>query len=90
MIDTQELNRMRWASRRGMLELDLVLGPFVENKYATLNAADRLSFQRLMASEDQELFTWFLRREEPNDLELKAIVQQILTFTRSDSNTAKI
>ena len=26
-IPAEEINRMRWASRRGMLELDLVLEP---------------------------------------------------------------
>ena len=32
---------MRWAARRGMLELDLVLEPFVSERYAELDATDR-------------------------------------------------
>jgi antitoxin CptB len=31
-------NRLKWAARRGMLELDLILQPFVEKVYPTLNA----------------------------------------------------
>ena len=72
---------MRWAARRGMLELDLVLGPFVEQRYALLSPEDRELFQRLMLSEDQDLFSWFLRREQTEDEELRDIVKQILDFT---------
>ena len=72
---------MRWATRRGMLELDLVLGPFVEERYASLSLADRERFQRLMLCEDQDLFSWFLKREQTEDEELADIVKQILDFT---------
>ena len=71
---------MRWAARRGMLELDLVLGPFVEGCYLSLNAADKQIFERLMLCEDQDLFTWFLRRQRPDDEELQSLVEQILEF----------
>ena len=64
-----------------MLELDLVLGPFVEGRYCSLDTADKALFQRLMLSEDQDLFSWFLRRERPADEELATIVEQILDFT---------
>jgi antitoxin CptB len=80
MVSDEELNRMRWAARRGMLELDLVLEPFVTARYASLDERDRERFQRLMISEDQDLFGWFLRREKPADEELAAIVNQILEF----------
>jgi antitoxin CptB len=81
MVSDEEINRMRWASRRGMLELDLVLEPFVTARYAGLSERDRLCFQELMRCEDQDLFGWFLRREQPEDEELAAIVNQVLDFT---------
>ncbi len=83
MISDDEINRMRWASRRGMLELDLVLEPFVTARYAELDDLDRQRFQRLMTCEDQDLFAWFLRRERPEDEELAAIVSQVLEFART-------
>ena len=83
MISDQEYNRMRWASRRGMLELDLVLEPFVSECYRGLNADDRARFQRLLECEDQELFGWFLRKEQPEDTELAAIVDTILNHIRT-------
>jgi antitoxin CptB len=85
MVSDQELNRMRWAARRGMLELDLVLEPFVNARYASLDEQDRERFQQLMICEDQDLFGWFLRREKPADEELAAIVSQILEFLHTQS-----
>jgi len=81
MIPREVINRMRWASRRGMLELDLVLEPFVVERYSALDEADRLRFQQLLRCEDQDLFAWFLRRERPDDEELRAIVSKVLEFT---------
>ena len=83
MVSDEELNRMRWAARRGMLELDLVLEPFVTARYASLDERDRERFRQLMICEDQDLFLWFLRREQPADEELAAIVSQILEFART-------
>ena len=83
MITEEEINRMRWASRRGMLELDLVLEPFVAARYPHLDERDRARFQQLVKCEDQELFGWFLGREQPEDRELASIVSRILEFTRT-------
>jgi antitoxin CptB len=83
MIAQEELNRMRWAARRGMLELDLVLEPYVSTCYVQLSASDRRCFQQLMLCEDQDLFAWFMQRGQPEDQELAAIVSQILQFTRT-------
>jgi antitoxin CptB len=81
MVSEEEINRMRWAARRGMLELDLVLEPYVQNRYASLDESDRARFRELMLCEDQDLFGWFLRREQPEDPELADIVSKILDFT---------
>ena len=83
MVSEQEINRMRWAARRGMLELDLVLEPYVEARYADLDEDDRVRFHRLMECEDQDLFGWFMQRQRPDDPELAALVDKILTFART-------
>ena len=51
-----EKNRLMWASRRGMLELDLMLQPFVEKHYDQLDQTDQQLFQELLELEDQQLF----------------------------------
>ena len=70
--------RMSWASRRGMLELDLILEPFVRDHYPSLDQQDRARYRKLMGCQDQELFGWFLKREKPDDPELAKIVASIL------------
>ena len=72
-----EVKRLYWHSRRGMLELDLILQPFLEQIYPGLEDADKERFHRLLDSEDQDMFSWFLRREDPADAELLKIVQII-------------
>jgi|TARA_B110000977_G_scaffold71213_1_gene96626 antitoxin CptB len=70
-------NRLRWACRRGMLELDLILEPFVENVYETLEEADQLRFEVLLESEDQSLFMWLMKRQSPDSPDMQRIVQII-------------
>ena len=70
-------NRIRWACRRGMLELDLILEPFVENVYETLEEADQLRFEVLLESEDQSLFMWLMKRQSPDSPDMQRIVQII-------------
>jgi len=71
------INRLRWACRRGMLELDLILLPFLENRFGQLSAEQQQLFETLLRCEDQDLFSWFLHRVEPEDPELKIIVDII-------------
>jgi antitoxin CptB len=70
-------NRLFWACRRGMLELDLILLPFLEKTYPHLDREAKRQFECLLDSEDQELFAWFLRREDPEDPDKLNIVQII-------------
>ncbi len=74
---------MRWAARRGMLELDLVLEPFVTARYAQLDARERQCLEVLMRCEDQDLYAWLLQREEPADAEQRALVRKILEFAHT-------
>ena len=82
MISDSEYKRICWASRRGMLELDLILVPFVENRFLTLSHADQQLYIRLLEQEDNEMFTWFLGRERPADQQLAKIVDQIIAHNR--------
>ena len=78
MVEQTELNRLFWHSRRGMLELDVLLVPFTQEVYPTLNEADRELYVRLLSCEDQDMFGWFMQREEPEDEDLRRMVRMIL------------
>lgn len=74
-------NRLFWSSRRGMLELDLVLLPFLDNVYDSLPQEDKERYWRLMDEQDQDLFAWFLKRENPADPDLLKIVEIVRANT---------
>ncbi|WP_028240507.1 FAD assembly factor SdhE [Stutzerimonas azotifigens] len=78
MTDQTELNRLFWHSRRGMLELDVLLVPFVKEVYPQLDAEDQARYRKLLACEDQDLFGWFMERSEPEDADLLRMVRMIL------------
>ena len=72
-----EFNRLRWGSRRGMLELDLILMPFLENIYPSLPEADQVLYHLLLEEQDQDLFAWLMNRADPESPTLLRIVQII-------------
>lgn len=76
-----DINRLFWGSRRGMLELDLVLMPFLENIYPNLEQADKERYWLLLEEQDQDLFAWFMRRTDPANPELQRIVDIIRANT---------
>ena len=69
--------RLRWRSRRGMLELELALGPFVENRLHALSAVDRHRYERLLEHDDWDIFDWLQGRGEIPDADLAHIVRQV-------------
>jgi antitoxin CptB len=59
----KEIERVRWRCRRGLLELDIVLGRFVERHYAGLDEAGRAAFDALLDMPDTELWDIITGRE---------------------------
>ena len=72
-----DMNRLSWASRRGMLELDLMFLPFLEKVYPTLELKDQIRYWNLLECEDQDLWNWLLNRETPGNPELQKIIDII-------------
>lgn len=82
MVSELEYKRIAWHSRRGMLELDLILVPFVERHLRALAEADQRLYVALLEQEDTDLFRWFLRADVPDDPDLARIVALILAAAR--------
>jgi len=79
MTITADKARLKWACRRGMLELDVLFIPFVDEAYEHLDAQKRATFERLLECDDPELFAWFMGHEECKDPQLNDMVQFILS-----------
>ena len=82
MAELMTKPRLRWACRRGMLELDVLLAPFVEQGYDALTQQQKQDFERLLASDDPDLFAWFMGHTKSSDPALQALVQLILDRVR--------
>ncbi len=78
----EDIRRLVWHSRRGMLELDILLLPFTENHYRHLNEIDQLAYRRMIDCEDQDLFNWFMEKSKSSDPEIQRIIEVVLANAR--------
>ena len=81
--DDITFKRLRWRSRRGMLALDLLLMPFVEEAYKDLTDADQQAYAKLLEQDDPDLLEWFSHQSTPDDHDLRRLVTMILDRTQA-------
>ncbi len=60
-----------------MRELDQLLERWLDREYAGSSEAQRGVFRRLLDSEDDRLWRWFLGHEAPADVEIAALIDKI-------------
>jgi antitoxin CptB len=73
----KELERLRWRCRRGLLELDIVLGRFVEQHYARLDEAQQAAFDVLLDMPDTVLWDMITGRQDAAQNEQQALLEKI-------------
>ncbi len=78
-MDKAEFDQLCWASRRGMLELDLLLLPFVEARLRQLDEQAQQAYRRLLECTDQALYAWLTGRQVPPP-EHRTAVQRIREY----------
>jgi len=79
-VSNSERNRAYWRSRRGLLELDLLLPPFVVARYDSLTPMEKRTLDALLDCEDQDVWDWMQQRAEPPNADLAALVGSIRLF----------
>ena len=58
MQKSEEYNRLRWlCNRRSLLEMDFLLGNFLESRYLNLSEEHAAAFRALAEMEDPVLWT---------------------------------
>ncbi|WP_371195799.1 succinate dehydrogenase assembly factor 2 [Glaciecola sp. SC05] len=86
MFEAKRVARLKWACRRGMLELDVLLLPFVEQAFNELTEHQQITFERLLTCDDPDLFAWFMGHQACHDPELKAMVAMVLNRVKLGVN----
>ena len=77
-MDYVSIEKLKWRSRRSMLELDLYFERFINTgELAKLNEAELLAYQYLLTLEDGDLLTLFQWKKELADPVLQEIVNKI-------------
>ena len=72
-----ELDRVRWQCRRGMLELDLVLQRFTEQRLERLDMAQLKALRELLELPDNELFDVVMGRATPDSPHFKPVIEML-------------
>ncbi|MEX2496978.1 MAG: succinate dehydrogenase assembly factor 2 [Woeseia sp.] len=70
-------SELRWQCRRGMRELDELLGRYVERCYGSASDAEKAWFRDFLALPDPELARYLLRGEESADGVAARVILQI-------------
>jgi antitoxin CptB len=79
MLDDERLNRIRWRCRRGMLENDLVLTRFLDQRGAAIAEEEVAMLDRLLDLPDTDLWDLLSGRTEPQDDAVVPLLQQLRT-----------
>ncbi|MEX1196958.1 MAG: succinate dehydrogenase assembly factor 2 [Pseudohongiellaceae bacterium] len=77
MLTDIDYKKLVWHSRRGMLELDLLLLPFARERVPALPFEQQQSYIRLLEEEDQDLFAWLVDRQQHPDAGQQGLIAEI-------------
>lgn len=77
-------NRLQWQCRRGLLELDILLGRFLDRHYAELSATDRAAFVELVELQDLDLWHMVTSDAMPADADRAHVLGLLRRVMRDD------
>jgi antitoxin CptB len=76
----ERIDRIAWRCRRGLLELDLLLGGFWAARRATLRPETTAAFERLLALPDMAIVDLLHGRGPAGDAELARLIEGLQHF----------
>ena len=76
-MDEGELRRLRWRSRRGLLELDLVLDRFWAGAGARMTREEAAALEHLLRLADNDLLDLVMGKVEAPDARLADMLDKL-------------
>lgn len=80
-MEVSELNRLRWrCTHRALLEMDLLLGGFLDTQFSDLNAEQAAAFVALAEMEDHDLWPLIVGKRpcaDPVQSEVVAMLRNV-------------
>jgi antitoxin CptB len=80
MNPTQRKAKIRYRSRRGMLELDVLFSRFLAAKLDSMSAAELEILEQLLEQNDPDLYAWLMGYETSSKKELADFVLLIRSY----------
>lgn len=76
-FDDNAKRRIRWLTRRGLLELDIILGRFMTHAFDQLSNEELAGFVALMDLPDPEILALINQSEGCTDSEFESVLAKI-------------
>ena len=76
-MDDRALQRLRWRSRRGLLELDLVFDRFWAGAGTRMTEEEAAALEALLQLPDNDLLDVVMGRAEAPDAKLRGVVAML-------------
>jgi antitoxin CptB len=76
-MDRDAIERLKWRSRRGLLELDLVFGRFWAGEGARLTAGEARALATLLELPDNDLLDLVMGRTQPPEDGTGAMIEKL-------------
>ena len=78
-MDPRAMERLKWKSRRGLLELDIVLERFWAGAGARMDEGEAAALARLLALPDNDLLDLVMGRAEMPEASLRPMLEKLRT-----------
>jgi antitoxin CptB len=76
---TRAMERLKWKSRRGLLELDIVFERFWARGGDEMNESDAATLERLLALPDNDLLDLVMGRADTSETRLQPMLRRLRT-----------
>jgi antitoxin CptB len=76
-MDDRSLERLKWKSRRGLLELDLVFQRFWADEGSRLDEGEAVALARLLTMPDNDLLDLVMGRAQCPEAHLRGMIEKL-------------
>jgi antitoxin CptB len=80
----EELGRLRWACRRGIRELDVLLTRYADEQFERAPAAEQAAFRELLAQQNAVIYAYCLGEATAPDAATRALIDRITSGAAGD------
>jgi len=70
-------SQLVWRCRRGIRELDVLFGRFLESEYPALSDDEKQTFQNLLEVQDPVIMDWLFGKYDPESSDMLELIERL-------------